>query len=265
MPIVTESGFSHEAEAGYVRLDAPEAVHAGRIELPNDADASELAGRLSQLEKIRIPFPSSHDGRGFSLARRLRHLGYCGRLQAAGHVISDQFRYALACGFDEVAISDELAARQPEAHWRIEEAQRISYRDRLFGRYKPKAPIPSGVFAETVTEVEHYSDSLFRFRITRPASFRFQAGEFVMIGLPGAERPVFPRLLHRISPVGRDARILFDQGSGRAADRTSQGDPARRHGAHAQEGDRHAGHRRVSGGKRLWLLATGTGIAPFRR
>ena len=29
--------------------------------------------------------------------------------------------------------------------------------------------IPSGVFAETVTEVQHYTDRLFRFRTTRPA------------------------------------------------------------------------------------------------
>ena len=46
------------------------------------------------------------------------------------------------------------------------------------------APIPDNMFAETVTEVEHYTDHLFRFRITRPASFRFRSGEFVMIGLP---------------------------------------------------------------------------------
>ena len=51
--------------------------------------------------------------------------------------------------------------------------------------------IPTGVFAETVTEVEHFTDRLFRFRITRPASFRFRSGEFVMIGLPNAEKPVY--------------------------------------------------------------------------
>ena len=37
--------------------------------------------------------------------------------------------------------------------------------------------------AQTVTEVEHYTNSLFRFRVTRPASMRFRSGEFVMIGL----------------------------------------------------------------------------------
>ena len=133
MPIVTENGFSSETETDYTPFDAPGAEHAPHVELPNDADATMLVDRLHRLEKIRIPFPSSHDGRGFSLARRLRNLGYRGRLQAAGHVISDQFHHALACGFDEVAISDELAARQPESHWRMDERRQRTYRDKLLG------------------------------------------------------------------------------------------------------------------------------------
>ncbi|MFQ3301270.1 MAG: ferredoxin--NADP+ reductase, partial [Planktomarina sp.] len=31
---------------------------------------------------------------------------------------------------------------------------------------------------------------MFKFRITRPSSFRFRSGEFVMIGLPNATKPV---------------------------------------------------------------------------
>src|SRR5690606_22354036 len=52
-------------------------------------------------------------------------------------------------------------------------------------------PIPSGVFAEQVVSVRHYTDHLFSFRITRPRSFRFRSGEFVMIGLPNSEKPIF--------------------------------------------------------------------------
>ena len=59
------------------------------------------------------------------------------------------------------------------------------------GGEAPAFPIPDNVFAETVTEVQHYTDRLFRFRITRPASFRFRSGEFAMIGLPNAEKPVY--------------------------------------------------------------------------
>ena len=43
--------------------------------------------------------------------------------------------------------------------------------------------------AQMVTEVEHYTDSLFRFRVTRPASMRFRSSEFVMIGLLGDPHP----------------------------------------------------------------------------
>ena len=34
-----------------------------------------------------------------------------------------------------------------------------------------------------VTEVEHYTDTLFRFKTERPNTFRFTAGEFTMIGM----------------------------------------------------------------------------------
>ncbi|MCB1397918.1 MAG: ferredoxin--NADP reductase, partial [Rhodobacteraceae bacterium] len=37
--------------------------------------------------------------------------------------------------------------------------------------------------AQTVTQVQHWTDRLFSFRCTRPQSLRFRSGEFVMIGL----------------------------------------------------------------------------------
>lgn len=42
-------------------------------------------------------------------------------------------------------------------------------------------------FTEKVLWVKHWTDRLFSFAITRPASFRFRSGEFVMIGLPPRE------------------------------------------------------------------------------
>jgi uncharacterized protein (DUF934 family) len=142
MPIVTEGGFSPASDVAFAVFDAPEAAQARHIELPNHVDAAVLKGRLQQIEVIRIPFNSAQDGRGFSLARRLRDLGYRGRLRAFGHVISDQFRYALSCGFDEVEISDELAARQPEPHWQISLASEASYRTKLAGRANATAIPP---------------------------------------------------------------------------------------------------------------------------
>jgi uncharacterized protein (DUF934 family) len=66
---------------------------------------------------IRVDFPSSADGRGFTIARQLRLRGFTGRLRARGHVLSDQYAMARRAGFDEVEISDDLAARQPETDW----------------------------------------------------------------------------------------------------------------------------------------------------
>ena len=57
------------------------------------------------------------DGRGFTLARHLRLIGFTGRLRAAGHVLADQYTMARRSGFDEIEISDDLAARQPEDQW----------------------------------------------------------------------------------------------------------------------------------------------------
>ena len=66
---------------------------------------------------IRVDFPSFADGRGFTIARVLRLMGYDGRLRARGHVIADQYAMARRSGFDEVEIDDDLAARQPEDQW----------------------------------------------------------------------------------------------------------------------------------------------------
>lgn len=83
---------------------------------PADAVAP-LADRLGDLALIRIAFPSSADGRGFSLARQLRDMGYAGALHATGAVIADQYAMARRSGFDAVEIPDAMAERQPEAQW----------------------------------------------------------------------------------------------------------------------------------------------------
>jgi len=53
-------------------------------------------------------------------------------------------------------------------------------------------PVPTLPDAQTVTSVKHWTDRLFSFRVTRPASLRFRSGEFVMIGLMGDPHPETP-------------------------------------------------------------------------
>jgi uncharacterized protein (DUF934 family) len=87
------------------------------VDLPNNAKLDEIAPFLDRLAVISISFPSFSDGRGFSLAKRLRGRFYRGRLRASGPLIADQLRHALGCGFDEVETPQALLARQPVSQW----------------------------------------------------------------------------------------------------------------------------------------------------
>lgn len=115
--IVTDSGFAaDDFEGTFVALDDA-TTDTPAIEVPSNAEIRDLAARLSGASFVRILFPSFSDGRGFTLAAQLRREGFKGRLRAKGHVIADQYAMARRSGFDEVEISDDLAARQPEDQW----------------------------------------------------------------------------------------------------------------------------------------------------
>ncbi|MDI3334950.1 DUF934 domain-containing protein [Defluviimonas aestuarii] len=102
------------------------------LDLAQDLMPGDLPTDFQSVDLIRIAFPSSADGRGFTLARHLRARGYKGRLRAKGHVLADQYAMARRCGFDEVEISDDLAARQPAHQWTFRaDWQDHDYRSRL--------------------------------------------------------------------------------------------------------------------------------------
>ncbi|MGM0586237.1 MAG: ferredoxin--NADP reductase [Pseudomonadota bacterium] len=121
---------------------------------------------------------------------------------------------------------------------------------------------PEGVFAETVISVHHYTDRLFKFRLTRPDSFRFRSGEFVMIGLPG-EKPVWRA--YSIASPSWDEELEFFSIKVPDGPLTSKLQKI-------QPGDVVWFRKKPTGtlvldalapGERLWLFSTGTGIAPF--
>jgi ferredoxin/flavodoxin---NADP+ reductase len=124
-------------------------------------------------------------------------------------------------------------------------------------------PIPANVFAERVVSVTHHTDSLFSFRITRPASFRFRSGEFVMIGLPNAAKPVF-RAYSVASPAWDEELEFYSI-------KVPDG-PLTQHLQKIQPGDTVLLRQKATGtlvldaltpAKRLYMIATGTGFAPF--
>lgn len=113
--IVTDTGFAaDDHNAPFTALG--EAAGETAILIPSNTNPADLTKALSA-SVIAVEFPSFADGRGFTLASQLRRLGFKGRLRAQGHVICEQYAMARRSGFDEVAISDELAARQPENLW----------------------------------------------------------------------------------------------------------------------------------------------------
>ncbi|MBC7133622.1 MAG: DUF934 domain-containing protein [Roseovarius sp.] len=132
--IVTDRGFGPDDWTAPVTPLAGAGAQATALDLPADTNPDDLVGRLAHVRFIRVDFPSAADGRGFTIARRLRLMGYRGRLRARGHVIADQYAMARRAGFDEVEISEALAARQPEADWLFRaDWQAHDYQARLRG------------------------------------------------------------------------------------------------------------------------------------
>ncbi len=116
--IITDAGFnSDDWTDGFRPLDdAPANDCRQAIDVNSDATPQALS-EIGGAAMVRIDFPSFADGRGFTLATLLRRQGFTGRLRAKGHVLADQYAMARRSGFDEVEISDDLAARQPQEQW----------------------------------------------------------------------------------------------------------------------------------------------------
>ena len=116
---------------------------------------------------------------------------------------------------------------------------------------------------ENVLDVHHWNDTLFSFKTTRSPSFRFRNGEFVMIGLPGEERPVLRA--YSIASANYEEHLEFLSIKVPDGKLTSKLQ-------HIQPGDDIFITRKPTGtlvaddlrpGKRLYLIASGTGLAPF--
>ncbi len=79
--------------------------------LENTEDARVLAADFDKLVLIAVRFPKFTDGRGYSIARLLRRLGWKGELRAVGDVQRDQLFYMTRCGFDAFALRADQDAQ----------------------------------------------------------------------------------------------------------------------------------------------------------
>jgi ferredoxin--NADP+ reductase len=113
----------------------------------------------------------------------------------------------------------------------------------------------------TVTKVEHYTDRLFKIRTERPSTYRFTAGEFTMIGMGDDDI----NRAYSITSGPYDEYLEF------YSIKVPDG-PLTSRLQHIQVGDEIEVGNKPTGtltlanlelGGNLWMLATGTGIAPF--
>jgi ferredoxin--NADP+ reductase len=121
----------------------------------------------------------------------------------------------------------------------------------------------SNLFTETVLTVHHWTDRLFSFTTTRSPAFRFLSGQFTMIGLEIAGRP----LLRAYSMVSASHEEHLEFLSIKVPD-----GPLTSKLQHLAVGDTVLVGRKPTGtliqdnllpGETLYMLATGTGLAPF--
>lgn len=128
----------------------------------------------------------------------------------------------------------------------------------------PQAPATIHPDAQTVTDVRHWTDSLFSFRVTRPKSLRFRSGEFLMLGLEGDNGKPILRAYSIASPSW-DEELEFYSIKVPGGPLTSKLQKIEI-GDHVIIRPKPVGTLVLDAlipGKRCYLIATGTGIAPF--
>jgi len=123
----------------------------------------------------------------------------------------------------------------------------------------------SPFYSERITSVHHWNETLFSFRTTRDPALRFRNGHFVMIGLPVDGKPLLRA--YSVASANHEEHLEF------LSIKVPNG-PLTSRLQHVQVGDELLVGRKPTGtlliddlkpGRRLFLLATGTGLAPFMR
>lgn len=92
---------------------AQSALHSRQdigVWLSANDDLNEVAKHFNQWPLLAIDFPKFTDGRGYSIAWRVRnHHQYTGELRAIGNVLVDQLFFMLRVGFDTLALDPKVS------------------------------------------------------------------------------------------------------------------------------------------------------------
>ena len=120
------------------------------------------------------------------------------------------------------------------------------------------------MYSQEVLETQHYTDRLFRFRMTRPDALRFRSGEFIMIGLPKEDGKPLLRAYSIASPSWEETLEFYSikVPDGPLTSRLQLIQP----GDHVTMAKKPTGTLVLDAlrpGKRLIMISTGTGFAPF--
>lgn len=98
--------------------EIPDNYFSDAEELMGDADSSQLTDDIRHATTIVVSFPSSADGRGFSVAAQFREdASFTGKIFASGKLNPDQLSLAFQCGFDGIVVDDAQWDHYGEASW----------------------------------------------------------------------------------------------------------------------------------------------------
>ena len=110
MEVYTKTGFVADTVPAAVSLTEFLAAPGNTISIVLEPNSrlDALEPHLGQLAVIAINFPKYTDGRGYSLAARLRlQYDYQGTIRAVGDVLTDQIQHFFRQGFDELVVVNE--------------------------------------------------------------------------------------------------------------------------------------------------------------
>ena len=101
-------------------------VVANALPVGDVASHDQITQLLDQ-PVVRLQVDGFADGRGFSVARQLRLLGFAGVIEVIGDLLPDQLPMAVASGIDAILIRVGHAKRCGENHWRLKSGDKSRF------------------------------------------------------------------------------------------------------------------------------------------